>query len=77
MARTAFAHVCYESGDADIGRGFLSSWLADYPRDAAFHGHLSWHLSLSNLGPAIGPWRCSYIRMPSRPTGTGADRSKR
>jgi len=28
------AHVCYESGDADGGRNFLSTWLASYPRDA-------------------------------------------
>lgn len=48
------AHVCYESGDADGGRGFLSSWLASYPRDAAFHGHLSWHLALLELG--AGNW---------------------
>ncbi len=47
-------HVCYESGDADGGRDFLSSWLASYPRDAAFHGHLSWHLSLLELG--AGNW---------------------
>ena len=48
------AHVCYESSDADGGRDFLSSWLASYPRDAAFHGHLSWHLSLLELG--AGNW---------------------
>ncbi len=48
------AHVCYESGDADGGRAFLSSWLASYPRDAAFHGHLSWHLALLELG--AGNW---------------------
>ena len=48
------AHVCYESSDADGGRNFLSSWLASYPRDAAFHGHLSWHLSLLELG--AGNW---------------------
>lgn len=48
------AHVCYESGDADGGRDFLSSWLANYPRDAAFHGHLSWHLALLELG--AGNW---------------------
>ena len=48
------AHVCYESGDADGGRNFLSSWLASYPRDAAFRGHLSWHLSLLELG--AGNW---------------------
>ncbi len=48
------AHVGYESGDADFGRDFLSTWLATYPRDAAFHGHLSWHLSLLEL--AAGNW---------------------
>jgi tetratricopeptide (TPR) repeat protein len=48
------AHVCYESGDADAGRDFLSSWLATYPRDGAFHGHLSWHLALFELG--AGRW---------------------
>ncbi len=53
-AAHGFAHVCYESGDADTGRGFLSSWLATYPRDGAFHGHLSWHLALFEL--AAGHW---------------------
>ena len=48
------AHVCYESADADGGRDFLSSWLATYPREGAFHGHLSWHLALIELG--AGNW---------------------
>jgi tetratricopeptide (TPR) repeat protein len=48
------AHVCYESGDRDAGRDFLSSWLATYPRDGAFHGHLSWHLALFELD--AGNW---------------------
>lgn len=48
------AHVCYESGDADGGRRFLSSWLESYPRDAAFRGHLSWHFALLEL--AAGNW---------------------
>jgi tetratricopeptide (TPR) repeat protein len=48
------AHVCYESGDADTGRDFLSSWLATYPREGAFRGHLSWHLALVEL--AAGNW---------------------
>src|SRR5689334_12783442 len=42
----AMAHVCYESADGETGRAFLSSWLAAYPREGAFHGHLSWHLAL-------------------------------
>jgi tetratricopeptide (TPR) repeat protein len=44
-----FAHVCYESGDPDTARDFLSDWLATYPRDGFFYGHLSWHLSLCEL----------------------------
>jgi tetratricopeptide (TPR) repeat protein len=43
------AHVCYESGDLDTGRSFLSSWLTTYPREGFFYGHLSWHLSLCEL----------------------------
>jgi tetratricopeptide (TPR) repeat protein len=50
----AMAHVCYESGEPDSGRDFLSSWLATYPRDGAFHGHLSWHLALCEL--RAGNW---------------------
>ncbi len=53
-AAHGIAHVCYESGDPDTGRDFLSSWLATYPRDGAFHGHLSWHLALLELG--AGHW---------------------
>jgi len=49
-----FAHVCYESGEPDRGRTYLSSWLATYPRDGFFHGHVSWHLSLFEL--QAGNW---------------------
>jgi tetratricopeptide (TPR) repeat protein len=49
-----FAHVCYESGEPDTARVYLSSWLASYPRDGFFHGHLSWHLSLCEL--QAGNW---------------------
>ena len=49
-----FAHVCYESGEPDTARAYLSSWLATYPRDGFFHGHLSWHLSLCEL--QAGNW---------------------
>lgn len=49
-----FAHVCYESGDPDTARAYLSSWLATYPHDGFFHGHLSWHLSLFEL--QAGNW---------------------
>lgn len=49
-----YAHVCYESGDLDAGRAYLSSWLTDYPRDGFFYGHLSWHLSLFEI--QAGDW---------------------
>ncbi len=44
-----FAHVCYESGEPDTARAFLLPWLANYPRDGFFYGHLSWHLSLVEI----------------------------
>jgi tetratricopeptide (TPR) repeat protein len=49
-----FAHVCYESGEIDEARSFLSKWLATYPRDGFFYGHLSWHLSLCQI--QAGDW---------------------
>ena len=50
-----FAHVCYECGEPDTARAYLSSWLATYPRDGFFHGHLSWHLfALRNPGRQLG-----------------------
>jgi tetratricopeptide (TPR) repeat protein len=52
-----FAHVCYESGEPDTARAFLSRWLAGYPRDGFFHGHLSWHLSLFEL--QVGNWEAA------------------
>lgn len=44
-----FAHVCYEGGEPDTARDFLSPWLAQYPRDGFFYGHLSWHLALVEI----------------------------
>jgi tetratricopeptide (TPR) repeat protein len=44
-----FAHVCYESGELDTARTFLSTWLKAYPREGFFYGHLSWHLSLCEI----------------------------
>ena len=49
-----YAHVCYESGELDTARSFLSSWLSTYPREGFFHGHLSWHLSLCEI--QAGNW---------------------
>ena len=54
-----FAHVCYERGEPEAARAYLSSWLSAYPREGFFYGHLSWHLSLceiqtGNLAQAAG-----------------------
>src|SRR5438270_3356420 len=49
-----FAHICYESGEPDTARAYLSAWLSTYPRDGFFYGHLSWHLSLCEL--QAGNW---------------------
>jgi len=49
-----FAHICYESGELDAARAFLSSWLTTYPREGFFYGHLSWHLSLFEI--QAGDW---------------------
>jgi tetratricopeptide (TPR) repeat protein len=55
-----FAHVCYESGDLEAARIFLSTWLAAYPREGFFYGHLSWHLSLCEI--QAGNWaRASQV----------------
>ena len=53
-AAHGFAHVCYENGEVDAARAFLTSWLGTYPRDGFFHGHLSWHLSLCEI--QAGNW---------------------
>src|ERR1700738_4030982 len=57
-----FAHVCYESGEPDTARAYLSSWLATYPRGGFFHGHLSWHLSLCEIEAGNWPKALSLYR---------------
>jgi tetratricopeptide (TPR) repeat protein len=56
------AHVCYESGEADTARAYLSTWLPTYPRDGFFHGHLSWHLSLCEIQSGNWPQALSLYR---------------
>src|SRR5215467_12714635 len=46
-AAHALAHLCYEEGDPDAARAFLTSWLATYPRDGLLYSHLNWHLALA------------------------------
>ncbi len=48
-AAHARAHLCYEEGDANAARAFLTSWLTTYPRNGLLYSHLSWHLALGDL----------------------------
>jgi Flp pilus assembly protein TadD len=48
-ASHARAHLCYEEGDPEAARTFLTSWLTTYPRDGLLYSHLSWHLALGDL----------------------------
>lgn len=48
-AAHAWAHLCYEEGDADAACAFLSSWLTGYPRAGSLYSHLNWHLALGHL----------------------------
>jgi tetratricopeptide (TPR) repeat protein len=58
-AAHARAHLCYEEGDANAARAFLSSWLTNYPRNGLLYSHLSWHLALGELavGDAVAAFR--------------------
>ena len=58
-AAHAFAHLCYEEGDANAARAFLASWLTTYPRNGWLYSHLNWHLALSHLetGDAAAAYR--------------------
>src|SRR5215469_6603414 len=48
-AAHARAHLCYEEGDPNGARDFLTSWLPTYPRNGALWSHLNWHLALGHL----------------------------
>src|SRR6267142_5295406 len=64
-----FAHICYESGDLDAARSFLSTWLATYPREGFFYGHLSWHLSLFEI--QAGNWSQAFrLYQDTRPSAS-------
>ena len=58
-AAHARAHLCYEEGDANAARAFLTSWLTTYPRNGSLYSHLSWHLALGHLeaGDAAGAYQ--------------------
>jgi tetratricopeptide (TPR) repeat protein len=48
-AAHARAHLCYEEGEPNAARAFLTSWLTTYPRNGLLYSHLSWHLALGDL----------------------------
>jgi tetratricopeptide (TPR) repeat protein len=48
-AAHARAHLCYEDGDPNTARFFLTSWLTTYPRNGLLYSHLNWHLALGDL----------------------------
>lgn len=49
-AAHSLAHIQYETGEPEESITFLRGWLAGYPQNGAFRGHLSWHLALVLLG---------------------------
>jgi tetratricopeptide (TPR) repeat protein len=40
------AHACFEQGDIETGRAFLSDWLPAHDGASILNGHLAWHLAL-------------------------------
>lgn len=48
-AAHTLAHFHYENGEPEAATSFLRSWLAEYPRTGALHGHLSRHLAAVRL----------------------------
>ncbi|MFC7474786.1 hypothetical protein ACFQS7_10500 [Dankookia sp. GCM10030260] len=45
----SIGHLHYETGDHEGAIAFLRGWLPGYPRAGRLHGHLHWHLALSEL----------------------------
>jgi tetratricopeptide (TPR) repeat protein len=73
-----FAHVCYESGQPETARAFLLPWLAEYPRDGFFYGHLSWQICRwSKSHSAIWRRHNSFTATPSNSAAIAAGRSRR
>src|SRR5206468_2045065 len=58
-AAHARAHLCYEEGEPNAARAFLTRWLTTSPRNGLLYSHLSWHLALGDLeaGDAAAAFR--------------------
>src|SRR5437016_793089 len=81
-AAHALAHVFYEEGDSLGGADFVNGWIPGYERTAQLHCHLSWHLSLFELGAGRGERALAVYEDSIRPgvarsaaTGAVADSS--
>src|SRR6266852_1409223 len=81
-AAHALAHVFYEEGDSLGGADFVNGWIPGYERTAQLHCHLSWHLSLFELGAGRGARALAVYEDSIRPgvarsaaTGAVADSS--
>ena len=48
-AAHGLSHAMFEQGDMKAGRKFLSQWMPAHDRKSFLHGHLAWHIALTNL----------------------------
>jgi hypothetical protein len=48
-AAHGLSHAMFEQGDMAVGRRFLMQWMPAHDRKSFLHGHLAWHVALTNL----------------------------
>jgi hypothetical protein len=48
-AAHGLSHAMFEQGDMATGRQFLTQWMPLHDRKSFLHGHLAWHVALTNL----------------------------
>src|SRR5437879_1540076 len=48
-AAHGLSHAMFEQGDMAVGRKFLAQWMPSHDRKSFLHGHLAWHVALTNL----------------------------
>jgi hypothetical protein len=48
-AAHGLSHAMFEQGDMAAGRRFLAQWMPSHDRKSFLHGHLAWHVALTNL----------------------------
>ena len=73
-----FAHVCYESGEPETARAYLSPWLADLSARRIFLRSFELaSVALRNSARRLGGGACSCIGTLSHSTATAADRNRK